>query len=80
MTTKRMRTQIVREDAGETAVLSAPMPPNVAYGEIFHCPNCGTSYKNPRPKDPIVVCSFCTQRVDLSALTQPKPAPELPAR
>ena len=66
------RTQIVREDAGETGLLTTGKPevPTVAYGRWFHCPNCQANYElvDFQGQDPIVNCSYCTQEVDLRKL------------
>ena len=68
----KWRTQVVREDAGEDAVLTVPMPVELSYGKCFHCPHCNVAYENPDPADPFVICSFCSQLVDLTAYLEKK--------
>ena len=69
----KWRTQIVREDAGDSTVLMVPIRPDTFYAKYFHCPTCSTSYTAPDPHDAFPVCSFCGQMVDLTEFLQTQP-------
>jgi hypothetical protein len=65
-TMKRWRTQIVREDAGESMELRAPSPPEVVWKGRVICGHCSTTFEPYDKYDTHPQCPLCGGIVDLT--------------